>query len=147
MPTDAGRKAARMAVQRELARRQGDGVSLGRAAGVHAQTVQAFLRGERWPSLKTLGRLDVALGWPAGTLSAIAEGGYPEGVPDVDDAAPDLIAPRDQTVSSGSDTGGQLLIMRPEGLTEDEWESIRRESEGYIEWLIEKAARERTQQG
>lgn len=133
MPTEAGRKAARMAVQREIARAGSDGVTLGRQAGVHAQTVQSFLNGQRWPALKTLGRIDTALGWPVGTLSAIAEGGYPEGVVD---PAPD-------TVSGPSDTGDSLLFMRPEGVSDQEWHRIKDEARGYIEWQLDKAAQER----
>ena len=73
MATDEGRKAARLAVARELARRSSDATKLAVSAGVHPQTVQALINGTRWPSLRTLGKLDAALGWPAGTLNGIAE--------------------------------------------------------------------------
>lgn len=134
MATEAGRKAARMAVQREIAREGSDGVALGRRAGVHAQTVQTFLNGQRWPALKTLGKLDAALGWPVGTLSAIAEGGYPEGV---------HVELDPRNVSPVADTGGDLLFARPPGLSDEEWERIKDEAQGYITWQIEKATRDR----
>lgn len=137
MPTEAGRKAARMAVQRELARTGGDGAALGRKSGVHPQTVQAFIRGERWPALKTLGRLDAALGWPVGTLSAIAEGGYPDGVADLDPGA--------QTVGGGVDDDDALLFARPDGLTDEEWEAAKVSAGELVRWVFEKA-RERPKQ-
>lgn len=133
MPTESGRKAARMAVQREIAREGSDGVALGRRAGVHAQTVQTFLNGQRWPALKTLGKLDTALGWPVGTLSAIAEGGYPEGV---------TLDPEPGNVSAPPDTDDSLLFLRPPGVTDQEWVRIKDEAQGYIEWQIQKARRE-----
>jgi hypothetical protein len=131
MPTEAGRKAARMAVQREIARTGGDGVALGRKAGVHAQTIQAFVNGSRWPALKTLGRIDVALGWPAGTLSAIAEGGYPEGVPD----------PATEVVVPAVNTYNQVLYVRPDGVSDEDWDQIVTSAQGYIEWQIQQALR------
>lgn len=132
MPTEAGRKAARMAVQREIARTGGDGAALARKSGVHPQTVQAFVKGSRWPSLKTLGRLDVALGWPAGTLSAIAEGGYPEGVADPD---PEPVTPAVKNDDA-------LLYARPDGLTDSEWEKVKAHAGEYIRWQIDQATRE-----
>lgn len=125
MPTEAGKKAARVAAQREVARTGSDGVDLARRAEVHEQTVQAFLNGRRWPSLKTLGKLDAALGWPVGTLSAIAE--EVEADPGAD------------TVSAHSDTGDALLIARPDGLSDDEWHRIKDDAQGYIQWQLSKA--------
>lgn len=138
MATEEGRKAARIAAQREIARSGLDGVALGARAKVHPQTVQAFLAGKRWPELRTLGKLDVALGWPAGTLATIAEGG--EVPPNL--AGP-LSDPRSDTVRATPDTEGALLFMRPDGVDDDEWESIKRDAEGYLQWQIEKALRER----
>jgi transcriptional regulator with XRE-family HTH domain len=36
-----------------------------------------------------------------------------------------------------------LLYRRPEGLSDQEWERIKQESRGFIEWQIERAAHER----
>lgn len=128
MPTDEGRKAARLAVAREVARMGTDGTKLAVNAGVHPQTVQALLAGTRWPSLRTLGKLDAALGWPAGTLNGIAE---------------EDVAPADETVSAPVDDGRSLMFMRPPGVSDDDWDRIRTESRDHIEWLIEKAQRRR----
>lgn len=136
MTTEPGRKAARMAVARELARQGSDATALAKRAGIHPQTVQAMVSGARWPSLRTLGALDAALGWQAGTLSSIAEGA-PE--PGAADAAPEI-------VSGPGDAGGSLLVLRPNGLTDDEWASIVEESRGHLEWLVERAARKRREQ-
>jgi hypothetical protein len=37
-------------------------------------TIGDFLNGNRWPKYKTQGRIEKALGWAAGTLTAIADG-------------------------------------------------------------------------
>lgn len=46
-------------------------------ADVDPGTVGDFLGARRWPQLKTRGALERALGWPAGSISRIAEGGQP----------------------------------------------------------------------
>lgn len=46
-------------------------------------------------------------------------------------------------VGGGSQDVDSLLYRRPEGVSDEEWARIKDTSRDYIEWLIEKAARER----
>lgn len=47
------------------------------------------------------------------------------------------------TVGAQGKDADSLLYRRPDGVSDAEWERIRDQSRDYIEWLIEKAARER----
>lgn len=95
-------------------------------------TIGDFLNGNRWPKFKTQGRIEKALGWPAGTLTSVADGAEaPDPESSVGGDAQD--APQED----------ELLYRRPEGLSDDEWERVKTESREYIEWQIEKASRER----
>lgn len=119
-----------MAVQREIARTGSDGADLGRRAGVHPQTVQSFLNGRRWPALKTLGRIDVALGWPIGTLSDVAEGEYPDG----------LAEPVPKPVGDAVNIAGLFFFVRPLGVSDQEWECITDAAQRFIEWQLDRAS-------
>lgn len=69
-----GKSAARRAAQAEMAMRGWNYVDLRQAAGIDAGTVADFLSGDRWPKLRTQGRIEAAFDWPPGTLTAIADG-------------------------------------------------------------------------
>lgn len=45
-----------------------------RESGVDAGTLGDFLSGQRWPRIATRGRIESALGWDPGTISAIEDG-------------------------------------------------------------------------
>lgn len=51
--------------------------ALAEKAGVDPTTVNAFLKGRNWPQVRTRAKLEVALGWPVGTLANIASGQEP----------------------------------------------------------------------
>jgi len=65
---------ARTAVRRALAARNWNPADLARAADVDEGTVLDFINGVRTPQLKTRGKLEAALDWPAGTLDDVASG-------------------------------------------------------------------------
>lgn len=69
--------AARLALRRALAAKGWNPADLSRAAGVDQGTVLDFLNGNRTPQIKTRGRMEQAVGWPAGTLDDIAAGHEP----------------------------------------------------------------------
>ncbi|GAB2762744.1 hypothetical protein GCM10027273_45080 [Nocardioides pakistanensis] len=125
-----GRTRARLAVHAEMAHRRWNNTQLARAAGTDIATVSDFLSGARWPKSPTRGKIESALSWPPGTISAI-EAGMPP--PTVGGASEDEPEEDDDT----------LLYRRPEGLTDEEWEQVKRESRGFIEWQIQRAAQER----
>lgn len=52
-------------------------------------------------------------------------------------------AAKAKPVGAGSKDADSLLYRRPDGVSDQEWERIRDQSRDYIEWLIDKAARER----
>ncbi len=46
--------------------------ALTKASGVKRDTVDLFLRGERWPQPTTRTKIERALGWPAGRIDELA---------------------------------------------------------------------------
>lgn len=128
MATPTGKATARRAVLAEVASRGWNPAALADAAGIDYGTAGDFLNGKRWPKVATLGKIDVALGWTPGTLAAIGE--------ELQDGPAD-------SVSAAPHNGSTLLFRRPDGLTDAEWERVKDDAGGYIEWLIERAARER----
>lgn len=52
-------------------------------------------------------------------------------------------AARNEAVGAASKDADSLLYRRPDGVSDQEWARIRDQSRDYIEWLIDKAARER----
>lgn len=98
------------------------------------------LRGRKTFSAESLASVSKALGWAAGTWRRI-----------LDDAGYSVDAPQAQldlgdpgvVVGAPSKDADSLLYRRPDGVSDQEWERIRDQSRDYIEWLIDKAARER----
>lgn len=130
MDREAARSAVRVAVQAELGHRGWNIAQLREATGIDSGTLSDFLNGVRWPRIKTLGTIEKALGWPAGSVASMLAGGPPPTVGGASEDEPD----------EDEDT---LLYRRPEGLTDEEWEQVKRESRGFIEWQIQRAAQER----
>lgn len=103
------------------------------ATGADPGTIGDFLNGKRWPKIGTQGKIERAIGWPPGTLRDIAGGG--------DDPDPALtVGGVTEDPESAED---ELLYRRPDGLSDAEWDRVKRESREYIEWQIERASRER----
>jgi hypothetical protein len=126
-------RRASLAVSAWLAHNERNAAWLVRQTEADPGTIGDFLNGNRWPKFRTQGRIEKALGWPAGTMTEIADGG------DV----PDHQAGDVGGATQDAETEDELLYRRPEGLSDEEWERVKEESRGFIEWQIEKAARER----
>lgn len=124
-----GKTRARLAVLAELAARRWNNTRLAREAGADIATISDFLSGARWPKSPTQGKVETALDWPPGTISSIAAGMDP---PSVGGSADDADSSPDE-----------LLYRRPDGISDEDWERVKRESREYIEWQIERASRER----
>lgn len=75
MRTHQNEDRARQAVAAKLAGRQQNPMALARAASIDLGTLVDFLEGRRWPRMPTQGKIEQSLGWPAGTINAIANGG------------------------------------------------------------------------
>lgn len=127
---EAARVAVRHAVTAEMAHRGWNIQQLHEASGLDKSTLGDFLDGSRWPRIKTLGALEKAVEWPAGTIVRMLDGGE----------APPVGGPAHDADSGEEDA---LLYRRPEGLSDQEWEQIKQESRGFIEWQINRAAQER----
>ncbi len=100
---------------------------------VDPSTIADFLNGLRWPKLSTQGKIEAAVGWDPGTIRRIGNGSD--------------VPPFRESVGGSTETEKQpedntLLFRRPEGLSDGEWEQIKRESRGFIEWQIQKALRQ-----
>lgn len=129
MDREQGRTQARLAVAAEMAHRRWTNTELAKRSGVDINTIGDFLAGSRWPKSPTQGRLESALDWPAGTISAIAAG-MP--TPPVGGTG------EDQEVEEDT-----LRFRRPDGISDQEWERVKERTRGIIEWELDRAARER----
>lgn len=129
MEREAARSAVRLAIQAEMSHRGWNITQLRDASEVDAGTLGDFLAGNRWPRMRTLGRIEHAVGWPPGTIVRMLDG---EPAPPVGGDTQDAAHEEDA-----------LLYRRPEGLSDDEWEALKQETREFIEWQIERAARER----
>jgi transcriptional regulator with XRE-family HTH domain len=66
------RELARRAVRREVA---SEGrLAFAKRAGVDPGTLAHFLDGTRWPQLRTLSKIESAIGWTPGYIADLAEG-------------------------------------------------------------------------
>ncbi len=130
MEREEGRTRARLAIHAEMSHRRWTNTELSRQAGVDINTIGDFLSGARWPKSPTQGRLEAALGWPPGTITAIAAGME---VPPVGGDDQDAVVGDEAT----------LRFRRPPGFTDEEWGQVLAKAEGIIEWTIEQVSRER----
>jgi len=142
MAQNPGQRRATDFVAEELARRGWSYADLSRATDrpdtddppVDVGTIGDFLAYARWPKVKTQGRIEYALNWPPGTIRRISLGvldhpGQAEGEPDTETVA--------------ADVQYDLNTRRPEGLSDQEWRSIVEENMRHLDYLIDKAAKER----
>lgn len=79
----------RQAIEAAMAKKRWNQADLARHASLDDGTVGDLLRGERRPRRDTLGKIEVALGWPPGTASAYRYG-QDTVVPDDEDQRPAL---------------------------------------------------------
>lgn len=68
-------RAAAAAVEAAAGEKGWNAADLASVAQVDPATVGDFLGARRWPQMKTRGALEKALGWPAGSIARIADGG------------------------------------------------------------------------
>jgi hypothetical protein len=97
--------------------------------GVDPGTIGDFLNGVRWPKLSTQGKIEAAVGWEPGTIRRIGNGA------DVPAFGETVGADRHDGQESEEDA---LMFRRPDGLSDDDWKQIKRESRGFIEWQIQR---------
>lgn len=131
MPNNETRTKARLAVAAELAHREWSPAFLAAQSGADPGTIGDFLNGKRWIKLPTQGKIERALGWPAGTISAIEAGGEPPAVGDV--------------VGAGAEDAGLATIKarKPANMSDEDFRRLLAEYEEEIEWKLNRAARER----
>jgi hypothetical protein len=123
------------AVGRWLAHNELNQTWLATTADVDPGTIGDFLAGARWPKLSTQGKIEKALGWPPGTIRQMGHGDPVE--PPMDRAATSL------SVGGPDDTGDTFLYRRPDGLTDEQWEAVKASNREHLEWLIDRASKER----
>jgi hypothetical protein len=131
MAQTKNQQRAAHAVAAWMAHLEWNNTQLVAATGADPGTVGDFLNGKRWPKIGTQGKIERALGWPAGTLRSIASGG----------AAPDPGGSVGGQRHDGDPNDDAVRFRRPEGLTDQQWQRVKDEAQGFIEWQIEKAAR------
>lgn len=78
MPQTPTQQRAAQAVASWLAANEQNPTWLVQAAGVDPGTIGDFLNGQRWPKTATQGKIEAALGWPAGSIRQIGAGGDPK---------------------------------------------------------------------
>lgn len=77
---DRDLRAAAAAVEAAAGTKGWNVRDLAAAADVDPATVTDFLAARRWPRMSTRGALEKALGWPAGSIGAVASGAAAPGV-------------------------------------------------------------------
>ncbi len=132
MPNNDGRTRARLAVAAQLAHREWSPGRLAQESGADPGTIGDFLGGKRWIKLPTQGKIERALKWPPGTITAIEAGGD---APGFDDAA---------VSGDGDDQGmGMIKARKPEGMSDEDFKRLLADFEEELEWKLNRAARER----
>jgi hypothetical protein len=79
---------------------------------------------------RTLLLVEEALDWPSGWTDRILTGEV-SGPPEL------------ASVGSSDDAAPLFRYQRPPGLSDEEWDDLRRQHADYWDWLVERAARER----
>lgn len=98
------------------------------ALGGPSTTTQTKVRHTDDPiSRQTLRQLDAVMGWPGGTSAGILQGYIP-------DPATEIVVP-------AVNTDNQVLYVRPDGVSDEDWDQIVTSAQGYIEWQIQQALR------
>lgn len=121
--SETQRRASR-AVARWLSQREHNVAWLVRQTGSDPGTIGDFLNGNRWPKFKTQGRIEKALSWPDGTLTAIGDG---------DEVSESLF-------DVGGDTQDAGYVAAPgpheaRGISDDEVLRVLDDMQGQIEQL------------
>lgn len=129
MEREGARAAVRIAVTAEMSHRGWNIADLKDAAQVDPGTIADFLEGNRWPQIKTLGKIERAVGWSAGTIAGMLAG-----------APGPTVGGHTQDREAEEAT---LRFRRPDGISDEKWEQLKAEAEGIIEWTIDRASRER----
>jgi hypothetical protein len=142
---DVARREARRAVEVRWTRS-----AFASRAAIDPGTLGDFLDGKRWPQGGNRAKIERALGWPIGAIADMADG-----VP-VDEALGSAGEPtvtprkpqppteeRGSSVGSDPQDGNSLRFLRPEGLTDSQWDELRRQQADYWEYLVNKAAQQR----
>lgn len=110
------------------------------AAGGPSKPIQMKLLMGEWSSQRpndVADKVDRGFGWPPGTAWRVLTTGYD---PIADPPGVSLVKRPPRDAASAEDS---LLYRRPDGLTDAEWEHLKDETRTYLEYLIDKAARER----
>jgi transcriptional regulator with XRE-family HTH domain len=105
---------------------------------IDPSTITQWLRGRR-PSYELAVATAKAFG--VSTADALAAAGY-----DVPVAAASAGGQRDRAdgpVGPVAEDAPLFRYQRPSGLTDQEWDDLRRQHADYWDWLVERAARER----
>jgi hypothetical protein len=131
MAQTKNQQRAAHAVAAWMAHLEWNNTQLVAATGADPGTVGDFLNGKRWPKIGTQGKIERALGWPAGTLRTIASGG----------PAPDPAVSVGGQRQDGDPYDDAVRFRRPDGLTDQQWLRVKEEVQGFIEWQIERAVR------
>lgn len=131
MAQTKNQQRAAHAVAARMAHLEWNNTQLVAATKADPGTVGDFLNGKRWPKIGTQGKIEHALDWPAGTLRSIASGGP------APDPAGTVGGPR-QDQDPYDDA---VRFRRPDGLSDQQWQRVKDEAQGFIEWQIEKMVR------
>lgn len=132
MAQTTNQQRAAHAVAAWMAHLEWNNTQLVAATGADPGTIGDFLNGKRWPKIGTQGKIERALAWTPGTLRLIASGGP---VPEPASAVGGRRHDQDQNDDS-------LRFRRPEGITDQQWSRVRDNVEDFLEWQIERVARQ-----
>ncbi|MCW2784386.1 MAG: family transcriptional regulator [Marmoricola sp.] len=132
MAQTKNQQRAAHAVAAWMAHLEWNNTQLVAATGADPGTIGDFLNGKRWPKLGTQGKIERALGWTPGSLRTVAAGGP---APEPGDPVGGRRHDRDQNDDA-------LRFRRPDGLTDTQWQRLKDEVTGYVEWQIQRTTRD-----
>ena len=107
------------AVAAWLAKNRRNPAWLVHATGADPGTIGDFLNGQRWPKLGTQGKIEHALGWPAGTIRLIGNGAA---APPIEEVPIEEVPVEDVPVEEATEDGGaagQAAVPNPVGANVD----------------------------
>lgn len=132
---DKLKRLGALIVQRRVQQKMKTKIALSEKTGISTRVLGDVESGKRQVSDTTYATIELAIGWPAGTI-----GGYLEGWGSILDDEPE-----DGTVTpAGQDAGvGTIKARKPADMTDEDFKRLLAEYEEEIEWKLNRAARER----
>lgn len=138
MPQTKAQQRAAQEVAAWLAAHEKNNSWLVAQTGVDPGTIGDFLNGKRWPKVGNQGKIEKALGWPAGAIRQMGYGGDPPTVGGANED-PDRVAAQ-QGALVEQDVSNAFVLAEVRAMRSD-LEGVERRLDRRIDGLSERVAR------